>query len=178
MRVDKLQVRIETPTGENIPGRGFYQRDEESLYVQIGQFDPAHRFFSFLDGDPVRLDLDKEGRLVFIEVAVPRRAWRVESGLVPPLAVLPRDVRWLDFRGRIGLPVVSTNLERSIVKLVLSQEPPAQTIALADSVLLEISAEQTAVAIWVTEIVDDLAGREIAAYRRRGRTLGLVAAAL
>ncbi len=44
MSLSEIQLRIDTPTGPTKAGRGFYQLDEESLFVQIGQFTESKHF--------------------------------------------------------------------------------------------------------------------------------------
>jgi hypothetical protein len=164
-----LRLRIAPSEQPEPSGQGFYQLEEDALYVQIGEFDNSHRFFSFIDGDKLRMDIDREGRLLFVELGVPRRNWPVDPNLAAPLPYLSRDVRWLDFRGTIPRPVISASPSRTVMRLGFSDASPVQTIALASAVFLQVDREQSAVALWVTKIGDDLAGREIAAFRRLGR---------
>ena len=46
MASQKIQLRIDTPTGPIKSGRGFYQLDEESLFIQIGLFTEKKHFFN------------------------------------------------------------------------------------------------------------------------------------
>lgn len=166
MLLSSLRLRITSADRAEPLGRGFYQLEEDSLYVQIGEFDNRHRFFSFIDGDRLRMDFDKEGRLLFVELAVPRRTWPIEPGLAAPLPYQSRDIRWLDFRGTIAQPAITASPERTLVRLRFSDAAPHGTIALASSVFLQVAEDKSAVALWVTQIDDDFAGREIAAFRR------------
>ncbi len=34
--IESIALKIDTPTGEITPGRGFYQLEEDALYVQVG----------------------------------------------------------------------------------------------------------------------------------------------
>jgi hypothetical protein len=164
--IERLRLRIAPENSPEPPGQGFYQLEEDSLYVQIGEFDNRHRFFSFIDGDTLRMDFDREGRLLFVELAVPRRTWPVDPGLAAPLPYQSRDIRWLDFRGTIAQPAVTASPDRTLIRLRFSDSAPVRTIALASSVFLQVAEDQSAVALWVTRIDDDFAGREIAAFRR------------
>ena len=166
MTAKALQLKIEAPTGEVIPGRGFYQLEEETLYVQIAPFTPDYRFFSFLEADEVRLDLDKEGRLLFIEVDLPRRRWPVSDEITVPKKPKKADIRWLNFREQIKNPSISTNKKREIVKLKFSQKPAAASYYLAEDVILECDDKDRLINIYITQIEDDLAGQEIAAFRQ------------
>ena len=84
MPVKAAELRITTPTGPTSPGRGFYQIEEDRLFVQIGLFEPERRFFSFLDAKRVRLDLDRKARLIFIDVWLPRRHWTINTTCTSP----------------------------------------------------------------------------------------------
>ena len=164
------KLRVEAPAEELLPGRGFYQLEEEALYVQIAPFTKGHRFFSYLESPHVRLELDKAGRLLFIEVDLARRHWIVDEALVPPIAAVPATVRWLDFRDEIIAPEVRCDPRRLTMQLRFSTNQPTISYHIADNVMLQADTEQTLTAIWVTDIIDDLAGREIAAFRRAIRT--------
>ena len=85
MAAQAIKLRISTPTEPIPPGRGFYQLEEDSLYVQIGLFSRDRRFFSYLESKNTRLDFDREGRLIFIEVDLPRRQWPVDLQLTRPV---------------------------------------------------------------------------------------------
>ena len=60
MTVSQIKLKVQTPSGPVLPGRGFYQLEEDALYVQIAPFSREFRFFSFLESEFVHLDLDKE----------------------------------------------------------------------------------------------------------------------
>ena len=66
--LEKINLKIETPAGPIPSGRGFYQLDEEILFVQIGLFLNSRKFFSYLETDNLLLDIDRNGRLIFIEL--------------------------------------------------------------------------------------------------------------
>lgn len=160
-------VRLIPPSGDPPPGGGFYQLDEDRLYVQVGPTGHDRHYFSFLEAENVRLDFDRHARLMFIEVAVPRRQWTCEDDLTPPLITEPSDVTWLDFRTAIAPPGLSTDLPRTTLSIRFRAAAAARTVVLAKRVLLEVGERDQALALWVTGIEDDVAGREIAAYRRR-----------
>ena len=164
-----LKLRISPLTGDLLPGRGFYQLEEDSLYVQIAPFSNSYRFFSYLESEHVRFDLDREGRLLFVAVNCPRRHWRVVVGMSCPSHPLEAEIRWLNFRCQMTNPELFTNQSRTALVLRFAPAAENKTYRLAESVMLEISSDSTLAALWITDIVDDLAGRCIAAYRRRFR---------
>lgn len=167
MALEAAQLRITAPTGPNIPGRGFYQVEEDRLFVQIGLFDPDRRFFSYLDTARVKLDFDRDARLIFIEVNQPRRHWRTKADLKMPKRAEPADARFLGFRDTLPPTRLTATKDLSCVRLAFSTEPVARTIQLARNVVLEADDRSRLVALWVGGIVDDSAGRKLAAYRKR-----------
>lgn len=164
-----LKLRISPPTGSISPGRGFYQLEEDSLYVQIAPFSSSYRFFSYLESENVRFDLDREGRLLFVEVNCPRRHWRVVEEMNRPSQPYEADIRWLSFRSRITNPELITNENRTALVVRFAPAAETNTYRVAESVLLEVSENSTLTAVWITDIIDDLAGQQIAAYRRKFR---------
>ncbi len=163
-RAPKLQVS--TPIEPTRPGRGFYQLEEEALYVQVGPFTGRRRFFSYLESEHVRFDIDRHGRLIFIEIDLPRRRWRVDTTVTRPRVVRAADIRWLDFRKSIGDPQVLTNMLQTELMLIFSDAPFTHNFYLADSVIAMVADENQLAAIWVGDITDDLAGLGLASFRR------------
>jgi len=164
-----LKLRISPPTGSILPGRGFYQLEEDSLYVQIAPFSSSYRFFSYLESEHVRFDLDREGRLLFVEVSCPRRQWRVIEDINCPSHPQEANVRWLNFRSQMTDPELITDRSRTALVVRFAPAAATKTYRVAESVLLEVSNDSTLAAVWITDIVDDLAGQHIAAYRRKFR---------
>ena len=167
MALKAIRLKIEAPTGEVAPGRGFYQLEEDSLYVQIGVFGSGRSFFNYLESDGVRFDINKFGRLTLIEVPVARRHWAVDSNLAIPTIAEPADVRWLDFRTPISEPELITSPRRDRLLVRFSPNGAPNWYRLADSVFLKADRNNHLSAVMVTAIEDDLAGQQIAAFRRK-----------
>jgi len=166
MPVDKLKVAIRTPIDQIPVGRGFYQLEEDALYVQIAPWDSDHRFFSFIESETARLDIDKTGALLFVEVSEARRNWPVQEKLVIPRAVAPADIRWTDFRSTVADPTLLADPTKEHLQIRYSSEDPAFAYEIAGSVLVQVTADNIVTSIWITDIIDDLAGQEIAAFRK------------
>jgi len=169
--IQSARLRISTPTEPISPGRGFYQLEEDALYIQIGLFDPDRRFFSYLESASVGLEFDRSARLIFIEVNQPRRFWEVEDSLAMPVAAEVKDIRWLDFRETIAEPQLTCNSLRTLLRLRFHNGRPWRNYYLADHVIMQVDEQDRLSAIWTDEIEDDLAGREIASFRKRCRRL-------
>lgn len=152
-----------------MPGRGFYQLEEDALYVQIGLFDPCYRFFSYLESETVRLELDRQARLIFIEVTRPRRHWEVSEDMQFPVVAEIADLRWLDFRENIQEPRLATDSSRTLLHLQFCTDLPTRNFYLTPNVIAQVDSADRLAAIWIDNIEDDLAGREIASFRKRCR---------
>jgi hypothetical protein len=163
------RLKVSTPTEPIAPGRGFYQLEEDALYVQIGLFDPDFRFFSYLESESVHLELDRNARLIFIEVTQPRRHWEVSDDLMFPSVVEMADLRWLDFRESIHEPRLTANYSRTLLRVEYSTSSATRNYYLTRNVVAQVDSADHLAAIWINDIEDDLAGREIAAFRKRCR---------
>jgi hypothetical protein len=162
------KLQINAPIDGTMPGRGFYQLEDDTLYVPIGAPSKA-RFFSYIESEQVRLDLDKSGRLLLFEVERPRRHWPIDGDLAEPIDALPADIRWLDFRETIANPQIRTNANRGCLLLQFSTVTPSRAFYLADNVILRADENDRLVSIYVGKIEDDLAGQEIRRFRRQCR---------
>jgi hypothetical protein len=162
-------LRISTPTEPIAPGRGFYQLEEDALYVQIGLFDPLYRFFSYIESELVHLELDRQARLIFIEVTQPRRHWEVSDNLQFPQVAEMADLRWLDFRTTIQEPQLATDHTRTLLYVQFSPPTTTRNFYLTPNVIAQVDSTDHLVSIWINNIKDDLAGREIASFRKRCR---------
>ena len=164
--LDSVKLRVSAPIECAPLGRGFYQREEELLYVHIGHSPDHVRFFSQLESPTVRLDIDREGRLIFIEVAVPKQRWQVDPEFSVPPVIPFADVRWLNFRSEIRPPEIYTDTNRSRLCLVFSDNESGRKFHLADSIIIHVTDQNTLGRIWITDITDDSAGHRLATFRR------------
>ena len=165
--IESIALKVDTPTGEVTPGRGFYQLEEEALYVQVGEYSKRRRFFNYLESDWVRFDIDKYGRLIFIEVSLPRRRWELSTQISPPTIAEPADVRWLDFRSRIAEPRLQTNKRQTHLLIDFMSHHSWRWFTLAEKVFVQTDHEHRLAAVMVIDIEDDLAGEQIAAFRAK-----------
>ncbi len=172
--LDSVKLRVSAPIECAPLGRGFYQREEELLYVPIGHSPDHVRFFSQLESPSVRLDIDREGRLIFIEIAVPRQRWQVDQDFSGPITATPADIRWLDFRSDMRPPEITTDTSRTQLCLGFSSEAPTHNFLLANTVMVQVTDMNTLGRLWITDIADDSAGRRLAAFRRSLKATGPV----
>ena len=162
----EIQVRTPAENGKKTPfGRGFYQLEEESLYLPI-EYRDQKRFYSYLDSETVSLHLDRAGRLIFIEVDLPRRRWDIKENFIPPEIVKPGEARFLDFRKSLKKPQIFCDCNRDNLLILFDTQPAEQNISLADNLIAQITSNGLLTAIWAFDFTDDMAGREIASWRR------------
>lgn len=167
MPVKTINVNVTTPSVTIPRGRGFYQLEEEELYLPVIQTpERKSRFFSYLESDNVSLQLDRDGYLIFIEVAVPRRRWTKQQGFSIPHNVRTADIHFLDFRDSLSDPEIYCDPTRQLLKLQFMHSISGPFYYLAENLIAQISSQNRLTAIWVTDIIGDLAGREIAAWRK------------
>jgi len=174
MPITTPELQIRTPAGKIPFGRGFYQLEEESLYLPIEYVNLQKRFYSYLDSETVSLHIDRAGRLIFIEVNIPRRRWRVKEHFIPPEIAGPAEARFLDFRKTMAEPKVFCDNNRTNLLILFDNQPAKQNIYLAENLIAQISSLNHLTAIWASDISDDLAGREIALWRRSLRKTATV----
>lgn len=169
MTVELLKLNIETPIEPIPPGRGFYQLEEETLFIQIGVFSNHRRFYSFLESEKVSLDFDRMGHLIFAEIRLSRRNWPVSRNLSIPRIAEPADIRWLNFRDNINEPAIETTPDKNILVVRFTNDKPSGNYYLADTVILQVNENKSPVALWIDGIYDDLAGLAMAAFRKKIR---------
>ena len=163
------EIQIRTPAGkmEKTPsGRGFYQLEEESLYLPVEYPGAQKRFYSYLDSKTVSFHLDRAGRLIFIEVDIPRRRWDIKENFIPPEIAKPAEVRFLDFRKMLVEPKVFCDNNRDNLLILFDNQPAEQNIYLAENLIAQMTSSGFLTAIWAFDFTDDMAGREIASWRR------------
>jgi hypothetical protein len=165
-----LKIRVSAPT-ETIPfGRGFYQLEEETLYLPIVYpgVEKSH-FFSYLESEYLSLQMDRDGRLIFIEISLPRRRWRTLKSLVPPERATGASLRFLDFRAQLAEPSILCDARRQNIMIRFSPGPAIHNYFLAQNIIAQVDRHDHLAAVWVSDIVDDIAGQELAAWRKMAR---------
>jgi len=161
---DRIKVVIKTPIPTQPVSRGFYQVEEDCLYVPIH---PGGKFFSFLDSPQAVFDIDNKGRLLFMKILTPRRYWTVNKSLRPPAQAAPSDIRFLEFRNALPKIILETSPRKSWLHLVFERCDKTSAYAVAGNLIFETTPEITLAGIWITDITDDRAARSMAAWRKK-----------
>jgi hypothetical protein len=134
--VIRPRIIVEAPTADIQPGRGFYQLEEDALHVQIAEYDRKRRMFSFLESEKSRLDFDRTGKLIFIELMVPRRQWTVWQDFRVPEHARPAVLRWVDFRKPLKPPQLFTDPHRLHLCMEFGGDDGDEVYRIAGSVLV------------------------------------------
>jgi hypothetical protein len=158
-----IQVIVKTPVALPPASRGFYQTEEDVLYVTIY---PSGAFYSYLDSSHVLLDVDRTGRLVFIQVLVPRRGWRIWPNLRTPAEPIGADIRFRGFRESLPKAVILTNTDHSVVHIRFASVRNPVRYRIADQIIFDLTSRNTLAGIWITAIEDDRAARSMAFWRK------------
>ncbi len=157
---------IQTPAFEARFSRGFYQVEEESLYIPLH---PARKFFSYLDSDRISLQIDNRGQLVFLQLMVPRIQWKRISDFAVPEPSLTADIRFLDFREQLPDVVVEASSEDTAVCFRFASLSGGGIYRLTDTMVCEVTSGAHLAALWISAIEDDRAALKMAAWRRQIR---------
>lgn len=174
-----IKVRIKTPAETKLFGRGFYQVEEDCLYVPLY---PSGTFYSYVDADykekssktnknaikriRFSFDINRRGRLLFIKVTTPRRFWTNEKELEAPSPIEWADVRFLTFRAQVQTAGIYYSSKQSLVQLKLEDKAVAHTYNIAENIIIGISEDDYLVSVWVHDISDDRAAQQMAAWRK------------
>jgi len=158
------RIVIQTPAPEPRFSRGFYQVEEDSLYVP---FHPARTFFSYLDSDEISLQTDNKGQLVFLQLQLPRASWNVTPKLACPEATVTADIRLVDFREQLPAETVTAPADKSTVRLAFAPASTTAAYRLTDSVVCEVTPDARLAALWITGIEDARAAAGMAAWRKQ-----------
>lgn len=177
-----IAVKVKTPAEISLFSRGFYQVEEDCLYVPVY---PAGTFYSYVDakrvdkstgddsGDMSRVhfsfDIDREGRLLFIKVSTPRRFWKIKDKMDLPAPLESADLRFLTFRASVGGAGIFYSPAQSTVFLRLNQDKIANTYMVTDNIIAGVSPNNFLAALWVSDITEDRAAQNMAQWRKELR---------
>jgi len=159
---DSVKIIVTTPADQQPICRGFYQVEEDSLYVP---FYPGGSFFSFLDSPQVAFDVDRTGRLLFIQVHVPRHGWITRDNLVPPATKEAAEMHLRGFREKLPAARLETPPDRSWLRIVFADDSATRPCIIAENLICEILDRRSLAAVWIMSIEDDRAARGMAAWR-------------
>ncbi|MCK5125076.1 MAG: hypothetical protein KAR42_02365 [candidate division Zixibacteria bacterium] len=169
-------IRIETPAEKEYFCRGFYQIEEDCLYIPVF---PSGKFYSFIDSPltgiktnstkkpstGISLDIDRKGRLLFITINTPRRFWKTDNSLEIPQSLETAEIRFLTFREHVNPPVIKYRTDKNILQIELNNRHVSKAYRVADSLVITASNNGELNSIWLNDIIDDRAAKKMAKWR-------------
>ena len=141
--------------------RGFYHADEDRLEVRT---DRAGTFASFVDGEGVSFDLDRDGHLLGITVEVARDHWQVAPDLLAPRVGIPATVRIQNAPVHLGSVRLLTDPDYVLLRIELSPAERVHVVEACEGLLMEIGEGSELLAVWVLHIEDDFGCRRQRAW--------------
>jgi len=174
--INGIIIRIETPAEKKYFCRGFYQTEEDCLYIPVF---PSGRFYSFIDSPlygsktnsnkqpstGISLDIDRKGRLLFISINSPRQLWETDNSLEMPPSRETADIRFLTFREHVNPPLIKYSTDKDILQIELNNSHISKAYRLADSLIITASNNGVLNSIWLNDIIDDRAAKKMAKWR-------------
>ncbi len=178
---DHIELSIRIPADNRYFCRGFYQIEEDVLYVPIY---PSGRFYSYLDSIPdssiknknnnkqplANLDIDPEGRLLFLQIKTPRRQWEINNSLNYSSPFEFADIRFIRFRDRIRCRKIETDKDFSWARLTFLKQKISCSYRAADNLIFDITEDNLLASIWITSMTDDRAAKLMSQWRKEMRT--------
>jgi hypothetical protein len=158
------RLTIQTPAAVSRSSRGFYQVEEDALYVP---FYPARPFFSYLDSDQLSLQTDNKGQLIFLQLTCPRAGWAIDPALTWPEIPLTADIRLLEFRDQLPEVRVMASPDKSLVRIAFATDVETVAYRLTENATCEVTPDARLAAIWIGRIEDDRAAAGMAAWRKQ-----------
>ena len=145
-------------------GRSFRDRDAQLIQYHEIPHSPYH---SYIAADPVRLDLDRDGVPILVELDFSGGQFEVDGCLRPPLDFDLGAVRLLDFPSRIRPYALTTDESNSLFHMVLSGHPPILALQSGRGVIWEVDADSCLSGLWLIKCQDDPYGRGRRRWRSR-----------
>ena len=139
----------------------FYDQETNILSVNILPFEP---YDSYVESEDVRIDTDRNGRPVFIEVSRPQDEWHMESELALPVIGEAGILNLRETVRTFPTAEILCDQARKTVCLKFLARKGELVIRLADNMLAEI-ADGFLVAIWLADVQTDYAGRRQSQWR-------------
>lgn len=170
-------VNISTPAVIDRFSRGFYQQDENLLYVPIY---PGGDFFSYLDttveesdhrdNRSLFFDIDRAGNLTFIKLHMARKKWPIQDEIKAPQSILAADVRFKQFREQMSHFDLVTNREKNCLCLIFAPENEGGAVyRITDNLIIEMTGTSSMSRLWILDIVDDRCARQMSIWRKQIR---------
>jgi len=157
-------IRLAIHEAQRVPqARGFYDTLEESLNIVIKA---RGKFYSYIQGQHYSVDLDRRGRLLGIEIFLPRKEWIVKSDLMISNDCPPRQISILEHRLEVEPLGIFTTHNRNICRLAFTEEKISYKYRVAQNVIFEVNVLDELSAIWMLNLEDDFGFKKEMDFRK------------
>ncbi len=153
---------VEVVPARTLPhSAAFYDQESDILAVNILPFNP---YDAFVESEDIRIDTDRFGSPIYIEVAQAQKDWTIEPVLPFPSVSEAVELSIRETTRRFPGGSVSTDPAKSIARIRLLAREDGALYRVADHLLAEV-ADGYLVGFWVDRIEMDFAGRKQARWR-------------
>jgi len=157
-------IRLAISETEKIPSaRGFYDNMENSLNMVIKA---RGKFYSYVQGKDYSLDLDRRGKILGIEIYVPREEWIVDRELVPPAKCEMRQIQVLEHRVEVEPKGFYTNEAKNLACIRFTSEKISYFYKVAQNLLFEVNVLEELSAVWILNLEEDYGFKKEMKYRK------------
>jgi hypothetical protein len=159
----RLRVALQ-PRQEVALGQAFWDLHSQSIEYHIVPHRPYH---SYIEGDNFRIETDRGGRPVLVEIREPQNG---SGGPCPPAPepalVQSCDLRFLDLRIRSRSICAAVDFSNSLSFIKLLGGAPVAFGAVATGAVWGIDANGFLSALWLTDVQSDPSGLRRGRWRR------------
>lgn len=145
------------------PCRAFYDEIGDTMSVGIKQ---KGKFSSYVEGENFSFDLTKDGKLLNIDVWLPRGKWTVEKTIHPPEHFDKENVKILDSRLKTEPIAYITDAKKTLLYIRFAAERIARFVSPVNSLIFELNAKSQLVGLWITQIEEDINFQKESEWRR------------
>ncbi|MBU1319113.1 MAG: hypothetical protein KKH67_07945 [candidate division Zixibacteria bacterium] len=158
------RIAVDVQKTNKIPmGRGFYDKYENVLNYVLktkGKFD------SYVQSEFLSIDLDKDGGLLNVEVALERNLWKVDLALKVPHEIPIKRLKFSDTRLNISGESYLTNEAKDLLLIRFADENHIKTYEIAENLLADVNVVSELAGIWIINLQDDYGFKSEMEYRR------------
>jgi hypothetical protein len=143
--------------------RAFYDRIGDTMSVGIKQ---KGKFHSSIEGEDFSLDLTKDGKLLNIDIWIPRNDWTIDKNIHPPEEFSKESIIFPESKVRAEAIGYMTNAARNLLYVRFSSERIARFVSPGSSLIFELNAKNQLVGFWITQIEEDINFQKESEWRR------------
>ena len=145
------------------PFRAFYDSTGDTLSVGIKQ---KGKFGISIEADDISFDLTKDGKLLNIDVWIPRKNWTVDKAIHPPEEIEKASVVFVSKKVQTEPIAYVTDPKKTLLCIRFASERVSRFITPATSLIFELNAKDQLIGLWITQIEEDINFQKESEWRR------------